>query len=367
MTNIEKSFYCLGQASNKCFNCSYCRAIDTCENNIVYDILPSEINSKFVNLPVAINLFYGDPLLQLNNTLNYLYRLEQAGHKGIVTIITKGDFSQFPDIPFNLDLHIAFSTFGKNHEYDGGGWERFINNLNCIKKRKYNYKYSIEFRPICYGINDDIETIERVIKVASEYDLSIGYSGLQGKPDIVKYWKENNIELKPYPDYTFGHKKPLSNEVEGKLRELAQKYRVNLFSKTSCLLSYVHNKDRDYNCHYYRPNEVRCDLCPMFSKCKEVKSEIRKIELPFDYKLEYKKGYECILSKTGKCNYPSENCKSIEGYVIKTDKQLTIADYRMIKWLTGYVVDNDFEYIQELSNFWYESWVGRKQEKKGNT
>lgn len=46
MTNIEKSFYCLGQASKTCFKCSYCRAIDTIEGKTIYNTLSSEINSQ---------------------------------------------------------------------------------------------------------------------------------------------------------------------------------------------------------------------------------------------------------------------------------------------------------------------------------
>lgn len=354
-TNIEKSFYTLGQSLDCCFNCKYCRAIESACKPVKYDLLPSEINPLLKGIPVAINLSYGDPLLQIDNTVSYLRRLEKAGHTGIVVIITKGDFTKFPDVPFNLDLHIAFSTFGKNHPYDGGSWEQFLKNLKQIHTRKYNYKYSIEFRPICYGINDDYDTIHNVIRVASEYNLCISYSGLQGKPEVVDYWNRNNIALKPYPGYSFGHKKPLAEEVEQMLCEEADKYNVILFHKTSCLLSYVHSKERDYNCHYYRPDEVHCSHCPMFDRCSKAKHELRNIVLPFTYELEYKDKYTCALLKTGKCNYPSEHCKQMSGYVLRTDKPLRISDYRLIKWLTGYAVDRDFEYNQEVSDFWYVS------------
>ena len=351
-TNIEKSFYTLGRTLKTCFNCSYCRAIEGSCKQVEYDILPTDINPIFKDIPVAINLTYGDPLLQVDKTVEYLHRLEEARHKGIVVIITKGDFSQFPDIPFNLDLHIAFSTFGKNHKYDGGSWERFISNLEQTKNRKYNYKYSIEFSPICCGINDDIETIARVMKTAKKYNMCISYSGLQGKPEVVEYWEENNIALKPYEGYEFGHKKPISEEVERIIREEANKNSVILFHKTSCMLSYIHNKDRDYNCHYYRPDEVECSKCPMNEKCRKAKHMYREVELPFDYRMKYEAQYECMLYKTGKCNYPSENCKRIEGIVIETDVPLRISDYRLIKWLTGYSVNSDFEYNQEISDIW---------------
>jgi hypothetical protein len=281
--------------------------------------------------------------------------LETTEHKGAVVIITKGDFNKFPDLNFNLDLHFGFSTFGKDHEYDGGKWSTFISNLNSIKNRKHQYKYSIEFRPICYGINDDYETLERVIKVGSEYGLPIGYSGLQGKPESVKYWNDNNIDLKSYPNYEFGHLKPLSDEVKNNIRELSLKYKVPIFHKTSCLISYVHNYERDYNCHYYRPDEVKCDLCPMFKKCNDFKlnRDIRDIDIPFEYTIEYKTKHECVLKTMSLCKYPTDNCTNIEGNIIKIDKQLTAGDYRMIKWLTGYVVDNKFTPDETLSLEWF--------------
>lgn len=68
--------------------------------------------------------------------------------------------------------------------------------------------------------------------------------------------------------------------------------------------------------------------------------------------MKYEAQYECMLYKTGKCNYPSENCKRIEGIVIETDVPLRISDYRLIKWLTGYSVNSDFEYNQEISDIW---------------
>ena len=189
---FAKSFLMLGDAKEHCYNCSYCRVkLDDLQS---YHMLPSEVNERFRQVPVAVNLFYCDPLLQVENTVNILHQLEKDGHKGPVVIVTKGDFSLFPDILFDLDLHIAFSTFGVNSIYDGSTMERFENNLKQIKLRKNNYHYSIEFRPICYGINDSEEIFRKVFALAKEYGLAIGYSGLQGKKESVQYWKENNIE-----------------------------------------------------------------------------------------------------------------------------------------------------------------------------
>ena len=45
-------------------------------------------------------------------------------------------------------------------------------------------------------INDDYVTLKRVIRTASEYNLCIGYCGLQGKQEAVEFWG-NSIDLKP--------------------------------------------------------------------------------------------------------------------------------------------------------------------------
>ena len=363
-TNIAlfaKSFYLLGDSLNFCYDCKYCRLnYEKCTEKH-YNILPSEINPIFTNIPVAINLFYGDPLLQIENTINYLKMLEKVKHKGPVIIITKGDFKKFPDIKFDLDLHVAFSTFGIDSELDGNTMERFINNLKETKNRKNNYKYSIEFRPIIYNINDSYEVFDRILSLASEYDLAIGYSGLQGKPESVKIWERDKIELNPYPGFQFGHKKIIDEKVINLFEKMAQQKNVPIFRKTSCLFSYVHNLERDYNAHYYRPNEMGCHNCVMNNKCQNFKNSLsQNVNLsniiPFQYEIINKKKHECILKKSGVCNFPTDDCSNINGNLIHIPEIISISDVRLIKWLTGYTVDANFFESYEKS----EKWVTNK-------
>lgn len=363
-TNIAlfaKSFYLLGDSLNFCYDCKYCRLnYEKCTEKH-YNILPSEINPIFTNIPVAINLFYGDPLLQIDNTINYLKMLEKVKHKGPVIIITKGDFKKFPDIKFDLDLHVAFSTFGIDSELDGNTMERFINNLRETKNRKNNYKYSIEFRPIIYNINDSYEVFDRILSLASEYDLAIGYSGLQGKPESVKIWERDKIELNPYPGFQFGHKKIIDEKVINLFEKMAQQKNVPIFRKTSCLFSYVHNLERDYNAHYYRPNEMGCHNCVMNNKCQNFKNSLsQNVNLsniiPFQYEIINKKKHECILKKSGVCNFPTDDCSNINGNLIHIPEIISISDVRLIKWLTGYTVDANFFESYEMS----EKWVTNK-------
>jgi hypothetical protein len=179
---------------------------------INYNKIPVDINPLFTNIPVAVNLFYGDPILQIDNTIKYLRLLEKSQHKAPVVIITKGDFSKFPQLNFNLDLHFAFSTFGIDSEYDGGNLKTFENNLNIASTLKY--KYSIEYRPVIKNINDSSDIIENIYKIANKYNAPIGFCGLQVNDELKQYLLEMNISFEPYKGYDFGLKKYISNDVE---------------------------------------------------------------------------------------------------------------------------------------------------------
>lgn len=365
---FAKSFYLLGDTLDNCYDCKYCRLNGEKLEEKHFDVLPSLINDNFTNIPVAVNLFYGDPLLQIDNTINYLRKLEKVKHKGPVIIITKGDYSKFPDEKFDLDLHIAFSTFGVDSYLDGNTMKRFENNLKEIEKRKNNYKYSIEYRPIIYNVNDSVCAFDRVFKLAKRYNLAIGYSGLQGKPSSVKIWKENNIDLKPYPGFKFGHKKIIDEKVVELFEKMALSYGVLVFRKTSCLFSYVHGLNRDYNAHYYRPTELGCEKCVMKDKCLEFKNNLPLENdlsdiIPFNYKIINKQNHTCILKEKGICEFPSEDCSHISGNIIKIDDKITTSDVRVIKWLTGYTVAADFYESSQISDDWVknESLVLRRR------
>lgn len=355
-TIFTKSFYMYGKSLKKCFNCDYCRLIGEKNKEVISLNIPSDINPIFTNLPVAVNLFYGDPLLQIENTIEYLKKLEKAKHKAPVIVITKGDFSKFPIImDFDLDLHFAFSTFGIDSKYDGGNLETFINNLELVSKTKY--KYSIEFRPLIKGVNDSREVIENIFEIASRFNVPIGFCGLQVNDDLKTYFSQMGIDFKQYSGYEFGLKKVVSREVENIFYELSEKYNIHTFRKTSCLISYSHGMERDYNAHYYRPNEMRCGKCIMKDKCLEFKkkhdeSDDVNVDIPFEYEIIHKNKHVCILHKKGICKYANSDCMNITGKVIKINQKITSSDLRVIKWLYGYTVDCDFDEIEFISKNW---------------
>ena len=353
-----KSFYVLGKERTKCFNCSYCRARNNREDLLSFDKLPTEVNPHLVNIPVVINVLYGDPILYIESTLEYLERLQNARHRGPIVIISKGDLSVLDDKlrQYDLNIFICLSVFG-NDKYDAqGSITNLSKNLEICQNitKKFGYKYSIEYRPIINGINDDLPTMEKIFVLAAKYNAPIAYSGLQVDTDLKEYIEKENLPFKPYDGFDFGLKKNISDEVENRLKSLSVQYSVPIFKKTSCSISYL-NKTRDYNAHYYRPHEVGCLTCRNKFICQQFKTNNIKLKedwLPFDLKLEWKENHVCNLYRTLQCKFPSEDCLHISGWMLTTDKLLTTSDVRLIKWITGFTVDAKFEELHYIQTDW---------------
>lgn len=185
MTKQCNSFYNMGKSLDKCFECTYCLIKNTQYENMV---LP-----KDKDCPVSVNLFYGDPMLQIGCTADILNMLEDNNHRGKVVMITKGDFSKFPYKQRNLDLHVGFSTFGIDNEMDGGSLKQFEENLKTSLKYG-GIKFHIEYRPIIKGVNDDVR---RVMELAEQYDYPVAYGGLHRNN------KKTDVDLSGYKVKTY--------------------------------------------------------------------------------------------------------------------------------------------------------------------
>jgi hypothetical protein len=169
--------------------------------------------------------------------------------------------------------------------------------------------------------------------------------------------KEKNIKFEQYPGYEFGIKKAVSKEVEDTFYRLSDKYNVPVFRKTSCLISYSSNLPRDYNAHYYRPNEMRCNKCPKYNDCKSAKEyrdsfKTITLDIPFEHELVEKINHTCYLYKQGICKFASEDCKNINGKLIKINERISSSDVRVIKWLTGFTVEAEFDETPYISKKW---------------
>lgn len=352
-----KSFMMIGRSLSRCFDCKYCRANDG--QKMSYYLMPDAINPLFKSIPVAVNCFYGDPMLQVDETIYMLDTLEAHGHTGPVIIITKGNLKLFQNAlngrKYNLDIHFGLSTFGVGaNAYDPRTLDMFKRNMDIAAE--LGYHYSVEFRPIIKNVNDDTETFERVVQIAKEHNTGIGYCGLQMSDNLRQRLKADNIEFEPYDGHQFGLKKYVGRNIDKEFREICHANNVPVFRKTSCLIAWKHSLDRDPNAHYYRPNEVGCAECPLKEMCQSFKnnlsSERLSVDIPFDYEIIEKTNHECGLFKLGVCKFPSADCRNISGKLIKIDDEITTTDVRLIKWLTGYTVDAKFVESPYCSERW---------------
>lgn len=361
---VLKSFYCMGESHLLCYSCDYCRARG--KGEMSYWVCPSQINELFSAIPVAVNIFHGDPLLYANDTLRAVDELECCGHKGPVVVITKGSLGVKEREIFegrNLKFHFGLSYFG-NPTYDKMGTAYgVVKNAKEIATLN-NATANIEYRPIIRDINDGDKQLHEIFSIAKDFGLPIAYSGLQVEKELEEHIKEKNLPFKPYDGFEFGMKKNLPNWMEEKMREFSEKHGVPIFKKTSCAITYCTGQERDYNAHYYRPNEMGCAYCPMFEKCHSVKkrhddgnAEPVLSNLPFNLELVYKEHHECKLHREGLCKFPSEDCLNIKGALLKTDRVLTTTDVRLIKWLSGYTVDAVFYESPYMSKDWDTSGV----------
>lgn len=358
---LTKSFFTIGKNLDSCLGCEYCRLLNNETRGFDINTVPSEINKNFSKFPVAVNLFYGDPMLQYENTLRILEKLEKFSHKGPIVIITKAKVKDLDKVKrFDLDIHICLSTFGVDHPIDRGSRNVFEYNLENLANT--GLKTSIEFRPIIFGINDSEESLKYVFEKAKKYRAPIGYCGLQGKPEVLENLRRKNFNVIQYPGHVFHtHKKIIGKNIEEKIVSFSKDYNVPAFKKTSCLISFQHGLERDYNAHYYRPGEVGCNGCSMQQKCFDFKASIDKSifektkkVLPFDHEIVYKEKHTCILAKQNICESVTEHCFNIKGYLIKTGQVLTTSDVRATKWLTGMTMEVTMEEKPYLSSFWEE-------------
>jgi len=186
MDNLHlcKYYYNMGKSLDKCFGCEYCFIQNYRHENMMYP------DDKLI--PVGVNMFYGDPMLQVDTTVEILDGLEKRKHKGEVIVITKGDFSLMPDRKFNLNLWYGFSTFGINHKMDGGTLERFENSIAVAKSR--GVKCFIKFAPVLEGINDTDEAIDNVAK----HKIPVSYMGMDIKDPPLGFKKKIKPKCNSY-------------------------------------------------------------------------------------------------------------------------------------------------------------------------
>ena len=144
----------------------------------------------FASFPVAVNNFYGDPLIQWSDTLKKLEYLTRQGHKGVVTVITKGvitnsmaeRFRSFIRRGLKLLVCVSISELP---QFEKVGMEHRYKNFSVLNNAGIRNLAFV--RPMTPPYNTDSQTINRIVdNLALNGCQNIVLSGFRGDDNLVK-------------------------------------------------------------------------------------------------------------------------------------------------------------------------------------
>lgn len=223
-----------------------------------------EFMTKFLNIPVSINNLYGDPFLQRKNTFQKLKELEESGHTGIVSIITKSEISE-DDAKmlktFQLRLIVLVSISMLPYEIERTKGNRFMTLKRC---KEHGIPCLAYIRPFIPGLNTDAETLEMMFKNIAETGVkTCVISGLRGNDAILA---DSGIDIDSLENWS-QRVKIVPKEVRQVVDRLKVQYGITMFERTSCGVSYVLGLERSYNPYWFSAQLAKCKSCPLKKSC----------------------------------------------------------------------------------------------------
>jgi hypothetical protein len=294
-------------------------------------------------IPVSVNNFYGDPLIQWQDTVKKLDDLHNTKHEGPVGIITKGiitenhakKLSEFIAKGLNIIVLVSiselpqFEKIGTDHRYE---------NIKLLNKHAIpNIAY---IRPLIPPYNTSEKIIKRMFKKLNKAGSKVVVvSGFRGDDGIIK-------DTNPDEKVEFVLRvKVMTKDVYSFVKESASKYNIHLFTRTACAVSYLVGDKNPYNPYYYSPNLVNCDelKCPLRKTCKPT-TEPRSGSMEFikflGYKAELMGGNcdaRCQVKPDNRLKCPSccTTCFFIEGPRISVKGKIRLGDLTFIRFITG--------------------------------
>jgi len=295
-------------------------------------------------IPVAVNNFYGDPVIQWGDTVATLERIATSGHTGPVGIITKGrlcdkhlaDIVRFRDAGLRLVFLISISELS---DLEGtGGVHRYANIRHLTEVGVPAIAY---VRPLMSPYNTSKEKIEKIFKtVAVAGGKSAVVSGFRGDEALIE-------KMSPDQRTEWALRvKVIPREVYERVERLSKQYGVQLFTRTACAVAAALGEVRTYNPYYNSPNLVKCTElnCPLRETCG-APSEPR----PGSLELLRYLGYDVEFAPArgnGLCSVSGENrlkcpsccttCwKTPETAHIRVGGEVRLGDLAFIRFVTG--------------------------------
>lgn len=295
-------------------------------------------------IPIAINNYYGDPVLQWENTLEKVCTLAQDKHLGPVGIITKGEITpsmaqELKDSAQDLKLVVLVSIselpkevepVGQAHRY------RTLKNLVSVGIPAIGY-----VRPMVPPFNTDMKTIDNMFhKIKDAGCDHIIVSGFRGDDHIID-------QMQPDRKQEWVLRVKLMSPEIGKIcRETAEHYGLYMFTRTSCGVASVLKLKRSFNPYYISPRGAGCDTCSLNSTCGHVEPDPSALNFleSLGYDLEYttNSGQKCQVDPANRLSCLS-CCTSC--FVINNTPRITIknpnirlGDVAFVRFITGGVL-----------------------------
>lgn len=307
------------------------------------------IKNRFLNFPVAINNYYGDPTLQIKNTVKKIHILESENHAGPVILITRGRFpksalGEFKKLKLkNFAVIVSYSGLGKPFEE--------IDTGNTLAGLKQLYEAGIpvivNIRPIFPESNGTREGLKKIFTDLNEFGVrNVIVSGFRGNTEMVC-----RLTDKERLDWNL-RVKLMSKKMSDDINEFSKKFNIDVSRRVSCGVSKLIKKGYSWNPYYNSPILVGCDDCSIQKTCfkhsndLKINDNIKNFLAYIGYEIEVahnpqKNRQTCTVTPDNRMSCPSccTACFVMEGQKIWIkNKNITLADTAFIRFLSDGII-----------------------------
>jgi hypothetical protein len=294
-------------------------------------------------IPVSVNNFYGDPLIQWQDTCEKLEDLARTKHSGPVSIITKGKFTkkhieELKDFEKRGLRIVVFISISEMPQFEKVGMEHRYENIRLLSE--YGIPNVAYIRPLTPPYNTSKEVIELIFEKLSRVGAkTVVASGFRGDDNLVK-------DMSPDDKIQWTMRvKIMSKDVYAFLKENSEKYGIQLFTRTSCAVSCLLGDSVTYNPYYNSPNLVKCSElhCPLVETCKPPlmpKEGSLEFARFLGYDVELIEGDNCTRCKVEpdkrlSCPSCCTSCFLVKTNRVSVKGKVGLGDIALIRFLTG--------------------------------
>lgn len=301
-----KSYYSINSYIGCTINCAYCflapikivpmRPIKVIDEE---ELIDNMINDKYfekdktvISLNNRTDPFISDEVK--SSTFKLLDIMERKEIKNIVTITSKGLLTKDDAVRLdkykNIKIVIIATYNGIPSKIQPIAQINQENTMKNVSKCKKVYLLH-QFRPIIPDINDDEQTIRKVVEFAKKYCDATIFQGVRVNDYIKNRLKKRNYNYKGIVGDSHKQKSKTTDDIFETLKKEDKNYQI--FDHTSCALGYMF-KMPDYNLHYLK--RECSELCKNYNLChndnhkvpEELDIVLKKIGVNSDWKIENK-------------------------------------------------------------------------------